>query len=258
LQAIIKGKNKREREYIRREVKIVKSVQHPNIIKTYDVFEDQSKIYLVLEYIGGGELFDRIATERHFSEKRASEFMKAMLEGVAYLHRHNIVHRDIKPENILCSNSGWPLDIKVTDFGLANFAKPNEDSNDPNVLISYVGTKFYAAPEVHQGRSYGPAVDIWSCGVILYISLSGKFPFYGNHEDFLRRVLRGPVFSEKEWSSVSQEAKNVVAAMLTVDPLKRPSAEELLRNPWFNGENPDIQLGDLTHMMSGNRRTLLA
>uniref|UniRef100_A0A7S0BPD9 Protein kinase domain-containing protein n=1 Tax=Rhodosorus marinus TaxID=101924 RepID=A0A7S0BPD9_9RHOD len=258
IKVVRKGSSKKEREYIIREVKILKSIAHPNIIKTHDVFEDSQKIYFVQEYVSGGELFDRIAAENHFSEQRAAELMKSMLEGVAYLHKQGIVHRDIKPENVLCCNKEWPLKIKLTDFGLANFAEPN-DSQDRNVLVSYVGTKYYAAPEVHTSRPYGPAVDIWSCGVILYICLSGKFPFYGNqHDEFLHRVMRGPVFPDKEWGSISEQTKSIVKRMLAVNPSERPSAEKLLADPWFNRkDNPDVQLQDLTHMMSSNRGMLL-
>lgn len=233
VKVVRKTGNQREMEYIRREVNILRNVDHPHIIKTYDIFDSGNKYFFVLEYLPGGELFDIIAEERHFSETSAAEVMKSILNGVAYLHENNIVHRDIKPENILCKSRNWPLEIKLTDFGLSNIIMGGEQNNS---LQSYVGTQYYLAPEVHRHASYNRSVDIWSSGIILFIMLSGKFPFYGRDDsEFFARLSRGVTFPEKEWKDISEEARSVVRQMLEMVPERRPTAQELLAHPWFNG-----------------------
>eukprot|EP00188_Purpureofilum_apyrenoidigerum_P000920 Plantae.Rhodophyta-Purpureofilum_apyrenoidigerum.ctg14664.p1 GENE.Plantae.Rhodophyta-Purpureofilum_apyrenoidigerum.ctg14664~~Plantae.Rhodophyta-Purpureofilum_apyrenoidigerum.ctg14664.p1 ORF type:complete len:398 (+),score=79.00 Plantae.Rhodophyta-Purpureofilum_apyrenoidigerum.ctg14664:370-1563(+) len=233
IKVVKKTGNQREMEYIRREVNILRNVDHPHIIKTYDIFDLGNKYYFVLEYLPGGELFDIIAEEKHFSETNASEVMSSILKGVMYLHENNIVHRDIKPENILCKSRDWPLEVKLTDFGLSNIIMGNAQNN---TLQSYVGTQYYLAPEVHRHAHYGPSVDIWSCGVILFIMLSGKFPFYGRDDvEFFARLSRGVTFPEREWNGISEEARAVVKHMLEMDPERRPTAKQLLEHPWFNG-----------------------
>jgi tRNA A-37 threonylcarbamoyl transferase component Bud32 len=173
---IIKRKeyDPKEMDFLLREVSILKSVSHTNIVNTYDVFESKDSLHLVLEYMEGGELFDIIADAGHFSEQAASQVMREVVKGVQYLHMNSIVHRDLKPENVLCANSDFPLQIKLADFGLANFAEDGtiQESNSTDGCM--IGTPGYVAPEAVKREPYGPPVDMWACGVLLYIMLSGK------------------------------------------------------------------------------------
>lgn len=148
------------------------------MIKTLEVFENEEKLCLVSEFMEGGELFDRIIAEKFLTEEKARIIMKQLLEGVEYLHARNIVHRDIKPENVLCARREWPYDIKVTDFGLSNMIEDESNGDPSQALLSHVGTSYYLAPEVIGKKGYGAAVDMWACGVVLYVSLCGPSPFY--------------------------------------------------------------------------------
>lgn len=162
--------NRKQKKFIERERAIMTQVDHPSIVKTFDVFEGPTKVAIVSEYMGGGELFDIIISSQYFTEDKARLIMVQILEGVQYLHQHNIVHRDIKPENVLCQSDQWPLLVKLTDFGLSNFVEETEVDNSA-ALLSHVGTSFYLAPEVVGKEGYTFSVDLWACGVVLYIML---------------------------------------------------------------------------------------
>lgn len=234
---VIKKRNldPRELDFILREVNILKSVTHPNIVNTYDVFDMKDSLHLVLEFMEGGELFDIIADEGQFSEQAASQVMRDVVKGVQYLHMHSIVHRDIKPENILCKSKGKPLQVKLADFGLANFSEDGTVQESIGIGAGLVGTPGYVAPEVVKGEQYGPAVDLWACGVILYIMLSGKMPFYGRDDnECLRRIAGGIYdFPDREWAQISDKAKSLVRALLQVDPGKRLTANAALQHEWL-------------------------
>eukprot|EP00440_Ansanella_granifera_P035819 gb/GFBE01038854.1/.p1 GENE.gb/GFBE01038854.1/~~gb/GFBE01038854.1/.p1 ORF type:complete len:474 (+),score=166.71 gb/GFBE01038854.1/:1-1422(+) len=220
----------------RDEMNIQAALDHPNIVKLYEVFEDGRNYYLVMELCSGGELFDRIVeeAEKHdgsaFGEQDAATYMTQILGAMSYLHSHNFVHRDIKPENFLMQNKDQKAEIKVIDFGLAkNF---NVGSSD--VMKTKAGTPYYVAPEVLQGK-YNEKCDIWSCGVICYILLCGYPPFYGDSDnEILKKVKSGKFdFPEEDWGSVSDVGKDFICKMLTKDPARRPSAAEMLEHPWI-------------------------
>lgn len=222
-----------EKGFLLKEINILKSVRHEHITEVYDLFDTKSTMYIVMEFMEGGELFDIIADAGHFSEKQASEVTKKVLIAVAYLHENGIVHRDIKPENVLCKTKKWPLDVKLADFGLANFAEDGEV--EENNMTTMIGTPGYVAPEVVKREKYGAPVDMWAVGVILYIMLSGKMPFYGRDDvECLRRIALGKYsFPKAEWSKVSPEASSLVKALLQLDPDKRLTARAALQHPWL-------------------------
>eukprot|EP00408_Alexandrium_pacificum_P050927 CAMPEP_0171265126 /NCGR_PEP_ID=MMETSP0790-20130122/57961_1 /TAXON_ID=2925 /ORGANISM="Alexandrium catenella, Strain OF101" /LENGTH=471 /DNA_ID=CAMNT_0011733779 /DNA_START=60 /DNA_END=1475 /DNA_ORIENTATION=+ len=219
------------------EVAIQKSLDHPNIVKLYEVFKDARRFYLVMELCSGGELFDRIVEEadKHegqaFGEAQAARIMQQILGAVHYMHQKQFVHRDIKPENFLMQNKDRDAPIKVIDFGLAKSFTPGK-----SVLKTKAGTPYYVAPQVltNQG-GYNEKCDIWSCGVLCYIILCGYPPFYGERDsDILKMVKAGRFeFPSPDWDSVSADGKSVISQMLVFNPSDRPSAGRLLEHPWF-------------------------
>lgn len=238
------------------------SVNHPNIVNTYDVFDSPSVLYLVLEMMKGGELFDIIADRGRLSEQQASQVMRDIVTGVQYLHSCDVVHCDIKPENILCKEKNeWPLQVKLCDFGLSSFidralASSNGTDKTMNTMI---GTPGYVAPEVIKREPYGPPVDMWSCGVVLYVMLSGKMPFYGRSDiQVLQRTVAAQYdFPDKEWASISEGAKSLVRALLEADPAKRLTARAALQHQWLNEpcNNSALPVGnDLSDLHSSKRK----
>jgi len=209
------------------EVKLLIGLDHPNIVKTYEVFEDPFKYYIVSELLTGGELLDLITKNSHLGERGAARVMRQILGAVAYCHKFGIVHRDLKPENILF-DSHTEDTVKIIDFGLAQSFKPRQR------LYGIKGTAYYIAPEVLDSF-YTEKCDVWSCGVILYVMLSGYPPFPGrDNETIMRNVMKGKYnFNHSVWNTVSPGAKKFIERMLTFDPSKRCSAEEALHDPWF-------------------------
>jgi serine/threonine protein kinase len=234
-------KNKRDTELMRSvecEMNFIsKNIDHENIVKTYDVFDTRDNLFIVMEYMPGGMLYDILATEGQFSEKHAACIMRDLLEAVHCLHSYDIVHRDIKPENVLAVNKALPLQVKLADFGLADFVL--ENSFGEKSTCGMYGTPFFVAPEVIRAETYTPAVDIWSLGVLAYNMLSGKLPFDGsNIKEVLRRVRSGRyTFPDSEWAQISEEAKSFIAGLLELDPHNRLTAGQALRHPWLNNEN---------------------
>lgn len=222
----------REIQFILREVKIMMNIRHENIVDTFDVFDSLHHLYLVIEFMEGGELFDIVADQGHLSEQRASQVMRDIIKGVDYLHSMGIVHCDIKPENILCKNREWPLHVKLCDFGLANFYDKHDDQS---TMTAMIGTPGYVAPEVVKREPYGPPVDMWACGVVLYVMLSGRMPFYGKDDvQCLRRTAAGEyTFPDREWSNVSEDAKSLVRALLQIRPETRLTAKAALQHRWL-------------------------
>jgi calcium/calmodulin-dependent protein kinase I len=251
----------KEVEFILREMDIMMSVSHPNIVNTYDIFDSPTVLHLVLEFMGGGELFDIVADKGHLSEQQASQVVRDIITGVEYLHSCDVVHCDIKPENILCKTKRWPLEVKLCDFGLSNFidrATANADGDD-NTMSAMIGTPGYVAPEVVKREKYGPPVDMWACGVVLYVMLSGRMPFYGRDDvDVLRRTAQGKyTFPDREWSFISEDAKSLVKALLQVDPSKRLTARAALQHRWLEtpANNSAVPLeNDLSGIHSSRRK----
>ncbi|KOB89139.1 calcium-dependent protein kinase 1 [Plasmodium falciparum Dd2] len=215
-------------EEIYNEISLLKSLDHPNIIKLFDVFEDKKYFYLVTEFYEGGELFEQIINRHKFDECDAANIMKQILSGICYLHKHNIVHRDIKPENILLENKHSLLNIKIVDFGLSSFFSKD------NKLRDRLGTAYYIAPEVLR-KKYNEKCDVWSCGVILYILLCGYPPFGGqNDQDIIKKVEKGKYYFDfNDWKNISEEAKELIKLMLTYDYNKRITAKEALNSKWI-------------------------
>jgi calcium-dependent protein kinase len=213
------------------EVEIISRLDHPNIIKLYEMFEDTKRYYLVSELCTGGELFDYVTSKGHLSEVLAADIMRQVLSAVNYCHRNHIVHRDLKPENLLLDTpprESQPLNIKVIDFGTSCLLAPNQK------LKQRLGTAYYIAPEV-LSMNYTEKCDVWSCGVILFILLSGAPPFGGQtDEDILRRVKTGKFsFAHESWRTISEAAKSLIRKMLTMDPRQRISAQECLDDEWI-------------------------
>lgn len=233
--------SKEELDTVFLEVEIMKKIDHPNCVKLYQMYQSKKKVYMVLELLTGGELFDRIVQKGNYSEAEAAALTKTLLEALKYLHGINIVHRDLKPENLLYSTPQMNSEIKITDFGLA---KAKEDGT--NNLDTACGTPGYVAPEVLVGARYGAAVDIWSVGVILYILLCGFPPFYDEStRELYKQIRKGKFgFPAPYWTEISDSAKDVVKKCLTVDPEKRATPDELLAHPWISGgEASDKKFG---------------
>lgn len=211
------------------EVSVLRALDHPNILKLFEFYQDDTNYYLITEFCAGGELYDRIINAGFFSEAMAARIMKQILSCVMYCHSRGVVHRDLKPENFLFESVASNSPIKVIDFGTAQFFTPGEP------LTAKFGTPYYIAPEVLRKR-YNEKCDIWSAGVNLFILLCGFPPFGGNSdEQILKKVSAGKfTFPSPEWDEISAGAKDLITQMLNPDPALRPSAREALSHPWLN------------------------
>lgn len=226
------GSNK-AREHLNSEIQVMKSISHPNIVHTYQIFDLKRTIYIVMEYVPGGDLFDFVAQHESLTEKQSSETLRSIFRAVEYLHRNSVVHRDLKPENILCVNNSWPLQLKLSDFGFANFLDPCNEADD--TMHTQVGTIYFMAPEIFANKGYGPAVDTWACGVLLYTILTGRLPFPGkNTTEYMRNVVIGkPLFPSILWRGISDDAKSLIKGLLNPDPNKRLTALGALQHRWI-------------------------
>ncbi|GMI94661.1 calcium-dependent protein kinase 17 [Hibiscus trionum] len=232
--------NKEDIEDVRREVQIMHHLTgQPNIVELKGAYEDKHSVHLVMELCAGGELFDRIIAEGHYSERAAASLLRTIVQIVHTCHSMGVIHRDLKPENFLLLSKEDDSPLKATDFGLSAFYKPGEEFKD------IVGSAYYIAPEVLK-RKYGPEADIWSIGIILYILLSGTPPFWAESETgIFNAILRGHIdFNSDPWPEISTQAKDVVRKMLNSDPKKRLTASQVLSHPWIkeDGEAPDTPL----------------
>ena len=209
------------------EVTILSKISHPSIMQIYEIFEDNLNVYIISEYCQGGELFEIITQKGYLSEREACIIMKQLMSAICYCHENRIVHRDLKPENILIDKLE-DLKIKIIDWGCAKRIKKNEKLNQIE------GSSYYIAPEVIRGE-YNEKCDIWACGIIFYILLCGYPPFNGdNDEEIFASTLKGEfVFPEEEWILVSEEAKNLIKKMLTMNTEQRISALDSLQDIWF-------------------------
>ncbi|KAE9596303.1 hypothetical protein Lal_00048724 [Lupinus albus] len=235
--------NKEELEDCRREVQIMHHlIGQPNIVELVGAFEDKQSVHLVMELCAGGELFDRIITKGHYTERAAASLLRTIVEIVHTCHSMGVIHRDLKPENFLLLNKDENSPLKATDFGLSVFYKQGE------VFKDVVGTAYYIAPEVLK-RKYGPEADIWSVGVLLYILLCGVPPFWAESETgIFKAILKGQVdFSSDPWPSISPQAKDLVRKMLNSNPKQRLTAHQVLNHPWIkeDGEAPDTPLDNI-------------
>jgi serine/threonine protein kinase len=213
------------------EVDILKGLRHPNIVEYYDCYVTHDNIYLVMEYIGGGELYYKVAQGGCLSEKKAAHYTEQVLRAAEYMHQKGIVHRDLKPENLLLSSTDEDQ-LKLIDFGDA------ENYFSAYVLSGRAGSTLYVAPEVLRGDKYTSACDIWSIGVILFVLLCGYPPFYSESQDELNGlIIKGQPKYTDHWNSISDSAKDLVRKMLTVDQATRPSASVCLAHPYFQGSS---------------------
>lgn len=229
-------------EDVRREVVIMHQLPpHPHVVTLKDVYEDENAVNLVMELCEGGELFDRIVARGHYNERAASSVIRTIIEVVQACHKNGVIHRDLKPENFLFANKQEDSPLKAIDFGLSVSFKPGEKFSE------IVGSPYYMAPEVLR-RNYGPEVDVWSVGVILYILLCGVPPFWAETEQGVAQaILRGMIdFKRDPWPKVSEKAKDLIRKMLEPDPKRRFTAEKVLDHPWLQHakEAPDVSLGD--------------
>ncbi|GMP33547.1 hypothetical protein CsSME_00006820 [Camellia sinensis var. sinensis] len=230
-------------EDVRREVQIMSSLpDFPNIVRLRATYEDNEAVHLVMELCEGGELFDRIVARGHYSERAAAGVARTIAEVVRMCHENGVMHRDLKPENFLFANKKEHSPLKAIDFGLSVFFKPGERFSE------IVGSPYYMAPEVLK-RNYGPEVDIWSAGVILYILLCGVPPFWAETEQGVAlAILRGVIdFKREPWPQISDSAKSLVRQMLEQDPRKRLTAQQVLEHPWIQNAKKasNVPLGDI-------------
>ncbi|GLT66246.1 hypothetical protein SLA2020_386210 [Shorea laevis] len=229
-------------EDVRREVDIMRHLpKHPNIVCFKEAYEDKEAVYLVMELCEGGELFDRIVARGHYTERAAANVTKTIIEVCKVCHEHGVIHRDLKPENFLFTNASEIAQLKAIDFGLSIFYEPGQRFSE------IVGSPYYMAPEVLR-RNYGPEVDVWSAGVILYILLCGVPPFWAETEEGIAQaIVRGKVDLQRDpWPKVSEEAKDLVKSMLDPNPYNRMTVEEVLENTWIKNTNHcrNVSLGE--------------
>jgi len=228
-------KNKKR---LKTEIDLLRATDHPNIIKLYETFEDKHHLYLIMEECSGGELFQRLAlnakNNKLYTEKDAAKMMKQILEAVNYLHYHGVCHRDLKPENILLSSMDEFSQLKLIDFGLSKVLKTMDD-----IMKGEVGTLYYMAPEVILGN-YNEKCDVWSCGVILYIMLSGNPPFYSKNEEKLKKKICEMKynFDIPAFSKVSEDAKDLIRQIF-VDSESRPTISDILNSTWVKENAPN-------------------
>jgi len=220
-----------ERENLSTEIEILREYgNHPNIITLKEVFEDRKRLILVLEFMKGGELLQRIRKKKRYSEKEASYIIKKVVQAAAYLHKNGIVHRDFKPENLLFTSEEEDAELKIADFGFARYI-------GEGFLKTPCGSPAYVAPEIVKEQNYNKSVDMWSIGVILYILLCGFPPFYHeNTEKIFLQIQEGKFdFPPPYWTKISASAKELVSLLLKVDPKERITAEDTLLHPWIVG-----------------------
>ncbi|XP_065119320.1 calcium/calmodulin-dependent protein kinase type II subunit beta isoform X38 [Paramisgurnus dabryanus] len=219
----------RDHQKLEREARICRLLKHPNIVRLHDSISEEGFHYLLFDLVTGGELFEDIVAREYYSEADASHCIHQILESVCHIHHHDIVHRDLKPENLLLASKCKNAAVKLADFGLAI-----EVQGDQQAWFGFAGTPGYLSPEVLRKEAYGKPVDIWACGVILYILLVGYPPFWDEDQHKLYQQIKAGAydFPSPEWDTVTPEAKNLINQMLTINPAKRITAQEALKHPW--------------------------
>nr|XP_033796383.1 calcium/calmodulin-dependent protein kinase type II subunit gamma isoform X8 [Geotrypetes seraphini] len=219
----------RDHQKLEREARICRLLKHPNIVRLHDSISEEGFHYLVFDLVTGGELFEDIVAREFYSEADASHCIHQILESVNHIHQHDIVHRDLKPENLLLASKTKGAAVKLADFGLAI-----EVQGDQQAWFGFAGTPGYLSPEVLRKDPYGKPVDIWACGVILYILLVGYPPFWDEDQHKLYQQIKAGAydFPSPEWDTVTPEAKNLINQMLTINPAKRITADQALKHPW--------------------------
>uniref|UniRef100_UPI00398E55A0 calcium/calmodulin-dependent protein kinase type II subunit delta isoform X23 n=1 Tax=Pristiophorus japonicus TaxID=55135 RepID=UPI00398E55A0 len=219
----------RDHQKLEREARICRLLKHSNIVRLHDSISEEGFHYLVFDLVTGGELFEDIVAREYYSEADASHCIHQILDSVNHIHQHDIVHRDLKPENLLLASKCKGAAVKLADFGLAI-----EVQGEQQAWFGFAGTPGYLSPEVLRKEAYGKPVDIWACGVILYILLVGYPPFWDEDQHKLYQQIKAGAydFPSPEWDTVTPEAKNLINQMLTINPAKRITATEALKHPW--------------------------
>eukprot|EP00347_Sterkiella_histriomuscorum_P012353 403368920 len=227
------------------EVEILSQVDHPNVVKLYEIFDNKDCMFLVQELMSGGELFDRIVEKEQYSEKEAADTIRPIVDAVRYCHSMGIIHRDLKPENLLYASRDKQSIIKISDFGLARFL-------NGELAFTACGTPGYVAPEILLGLGYGKEIDYWSIGVILYILLCGFPPFYDESNQKLFEIIKRCEidFPSPFFDDISDMAKDLIRSLLVKDPQNRLTAEQILDHPWMVGKDtPRTELPLVTQYM---------
>ena len=243
-------------ESLKLEMQILCKVNHRNVVNTREIFDSNDSVYIVMECMSGGELFDRIVEKEFYSEREAMTAFWDCCRAVEYCHSRGVVHRDLKPENILYDSTEDDATLKLADFGLADILNPE------SMLIATCGTPTYIAPEIialtnpkSKSEGYDTKVDMWSLGVILYILICGFPPFHADDDSALFKVIQHAdyEFVEPYWNDASEEVKDLISKLLVVDPAKRLSAEEALQHPWLKGDFPhkDVHLASSIQNLKG-------
>ncbi|XP_068569847.1 calcium/calmodulin-dependent protein kinase type II delta chain isoform X9 [Cebidichthys violaceus] len=220
----------RDHQKLEREARICRLLKHPNIVRLHDSISEEGFHYLVFDLVTGGELFEDIVAREYYSEADASHCIQQILESVNHCHVNGIVHRDLKPENLLLASKLKGAAVKLADFGLAI-----EVQGEQQAWFGFAGTPGYLSPEVLRKDPYGKPVDMWACGVILYILLVGYPPFWDEDQHRLYQQIKAGAydFPSPEWDTVTPEAKDLINKMLTINPAKRVTATDALKHPWI-------------------------
>ena len=237
IKVIDKNKLKGKEESLKDEICICHRLRHPNIVEVYEVYEDPTKVYLVMELESGGELFDYIEERGSYTEKDAANVVRQVLSAVGYMHSQGIVHRDLKTENLLYHSKDKDSKIMICDFGVSKIS-------DSGIMTTLCGTSGYVAPEVLERKPYGKSVDLWSIGVITYILLCGYPPFYDeNDANLLEQILEGNIeFDSPFWDDISLDAKEFICSLMSLAPNNRPSCEEAMKHPWIKAATSRVNL----------------
>ncbi|KAH7420861.1 hypothetical protein KP509_13G026300 [Ceratopteris richardii] len=245
-------------EQIKREISTMKRASHPNVVKLYEVMASKSNIYFVMEYVSGGELFNKISREKRLKEDEARKYFQQLINAVSYCHSRGVCHRDLKPENLLLDSQG---NLRISDFGLS--ALPQQCRED-GLLHTTCGTPNYVAPEVIVSKGYdGAKADLWSCGVILYVLMAGYLPFDDkNLGNLYKKIYKGE-FSFPD--SFSSGAKRLISKILTPNPKHRITIDQILRDSWFRKgykpprfvANHDVKLDDVDAVFSESEAGLV-
>jgi len=229
-------------EMLKNEVDILLTLDHPHIIKLLDLFDTPDTLYLVMELVTGGELFDRIVAREQYSEQDAREVMRQVFDAIRYIHSKGIVHRDLKPENLLLESESDDTSIRLTDFGLSRIYTSE-------MMSTACGTPGYVAPEILESKGYTSAVDMWSAGVIMYILLCGYPPFYSDNDaELFESIMQAKyTFHSPYWDHISEEAKNLIKCLLVPNPEKRLTADQAVASPWFTSDKTKAATASVIH-----------
>jgi len=220
-------------ESLNNEIQILQKLKHPYVIQCYDLFETENEVFLVMELMTGGTLYERIEKKEKYREKDAKQVMTKLFYAIEYFHSIGIVHRDLKPENLLMVSRSNDIKIKVSDFGLSRIFQFSSDSER---MKTAAGTIAYVAPEVLENiEGYNREVDLWSAGVIMYVMLSGYHPFYSENEAEIIEMIRLAdfVYDSPDWDNITEEAKDLIDNLLVVDPSARMTVHQALNHDWF-------------------------